>query len=90
MAKVEYVVVSGCIQNGSQVVREGDVFVPPSIALRDALLAEGVIAAGGKLEQGGRGPRRQSGAGGPVPNPEGGSGEGDDDGDPDEDSDEGD
>ncbi|WP_198035918.1 hypothetical protein [Pseudomonas monteilii] len=49
-AKIEYVVVDGCIQDGNKVVRKGEVYVPPSAELRDALLDEGIIARRGKLD----------------------------------------
>ncbi|AFK70880.1 hypothetical protein [Pseudomonas putida] len=49
-AKIEYVVVDGCIQDGSKVVRKGEVYVPPSAELRDVLLEEGIIARRGKLD----------------------------------------
>lgn len=49
-AKIEYVVVDGCIQDGSKVVRKGEVYVPPSAELRDLLLEEGIIARCGKLD----------------------------------------
>ncbi|EKT4539542.1 hypothetical protein QEM15_001696 [Pseudomonas putida] len=51
-AKVEYVVVDGCIQDGTKVVRKDEVYVPPSAEIRDILLAEEVIARRGKLESG--------------------------------------
>lgn len=49
-AKVEYVVVDGCIQDGAEVVRAGEVYVPPSTEVRDLLLEEGKIAKRGKLD----------------------------------------
>ncbi|HDS1059354.1 hypothetical protein [Pseudomonas putida] len=49
-AKIEYVVVDGCIQDGSKVVRKGEVYVPPSAELRDVLLEEGIISRRGKLD----------------------------------------
>ncbi|HGY2299765.1 TPA: hypothetical protein ACNV18_001491 [Pseudomonas putida] len=49
-AKIEYVVVDGCIQDGNKVVRKGEVYVPPSAELRDALLDEGIITRRGKLD----------------------------------------
>lgn len=49
-AKIEYVVVAGCIQEGTKVVSEGEVYVPPSTEVRDVLLKEGVIARRGALE----------------------------------------
>lgn len=51
-AKIEYVVVDGCIQDGTRVVRKGEVYVPPSAELRDILLEEGIIARRGKLDPG--------------------------------------
>ncbi|MDH0133525.1 hypothetical protein N7381_09730 [Pseudomonas asiatica] len=63
-AKIEYVVVDGCIQDGTRVVRRGEVYVPPSAELRDILLDEGRIVARGKLDTGSRSARRQS-TGGP-------------------------
>lgn len=81
MAKVEYVVVDGCVQSGAALVKKGEVFVPPSAEVRDLLLAEGVIVARGKLESGSRGARRQAGPGqggapasAPAPAPDGGGG----------------
>lgn len=65
MAKVEYVVVDGCIQDGGKVVKAGDVFVPSSAAIRELLLEEGAIVARGKLSTGGRSPS----AGPPAPTP---------------------
>ena len=50
--KVEYVVIEGCVQDGAKLVRKGEVYVPPSIEIRDLLLDEGVIAKRGKLESG--------------------------------------
>lgn len=49
-AKIEYVVVDGCIQDGNKVVRKGEVYVPPSAELRDVLLDEGIITRRGKLD----------------------------------------
>ncbi|MFP3535317.1 hypothetical protein [Pseudomonas protegens] len=49
-AKVEYVVVDGCIQDGADIVRAGEVYAPPSTEVRDLLLAEGKIAKRGKLD----------------------------------------
>lgn len=84
MAKVEYVVVDGCIQSGATLVKKGEVFAPPSAEVRDLLLAEGVIVARGKLESGNRAPRRQPapGQGGsptPAPTPGPGAGGGNSD-----------
>ncbi|MGY2170561.1 hypothetical protein [Pseudomonas gingeri] len=50
MAKVEYVVVDGCIQDGKKVYVKGDVYVAPSTGIRDLLLDEGKIVARGKLD----------------------------------------
>ncbi|NWA04802.1 hypothetical protein [Pseudomonas gingeri] len=50
MAKVEYVVVDGCIQDGKKVYVKGDVYVAPSTEIRDLLLDEGKIVARGKLD----------------------------------------
>ncbi|NMZ26047.1 hypothetical protein HBO40_00330 [Pseudomonas protegens] len=49
-AKVEYVVVDGCIQDGADIVRAGEVYAPPSTEVRDLLLAEGKITKRGKLD----------------------------------------
>ena len=49
-AKVEYVVVDGCIQDGSNIVKRGEVYDPPSPEVRDLLLEEGKIAKRGKLD----------------------------------------
>ncbi|WLG69319.1 hypothetical protein [Pseudomonas brassicacearum] len=51
-AKVEYVVIEGCVQDGAKLVRKGEVYVPLSTEIRDLLLEEGVIAKRGKLESG--------------------------------------
>lgn len=68
-AKIEYVVVDGCIQDGTKIVRKGEVYVPPSAEVREFLLAEGRIVARGKLDSsGGRAPRRPA-APSPTPNP---------------------
>ncbi|AZL67943.1 hypothetical protein [Pseudomonas oryziphila] len=81
MAKVEYVVVDGCVQSGTTLVKKGEVFVPPTAEVRDLLLAEGVIVARGKLESASRAARRQPGLGqggapasAPAPAPDGGGG----------------
>lgn len=47
--KIEWVVVDGCIQDGSKTFKKGDVYVPPNKKLQEALEAEGKIAARGKL-----------------------------------------
>lgn len=68
-AKIEYVVVDGCIQDGTKIVRKGEVYVPPSAEVREFLLAEGRIVARGKLDSSGsRAPRRPA-APSPTPNP---------------------
>lgn len=69
MAKVEYVVVDGCIQDGGKVVKAGEVFVPSSAAIRELLLEEGAIVARGKLSTGGRSSGRSPSAGPPAPAP---------------------
>ncbi|MNE85869.1 hypothetical protein D3C80_1829130 [compost metagenome] len=48
-AKIEYVVVDGCIQDGDKVVRKGAVYVPPNKELAEELVEEGKIAPRGKL-----------------------------------------
>ncbi|RWU18103.1 hypothetical protein DM813_25920 [Pseudomonas alkylphenolica] len=48
-AKIEYVVIDGCIQDGAKVVRKGEVYVPPSKELAEELIDEGKIAPRGKL-----------------------------------------
>ncbi len=73
MAKVEYVVVDGCIQDGGKVVKAGEVFVPSSAAIRELLLEEGAIVARGKLSTGGRSSGRSPSAGPPAPAPDGGN-----------------
>lgn len=68
-AKIEYVVVDGCIQDGTKIVRKGEVYVPPSAEVREFLLAEGRIVARGKLDSSGsRAPKRPA-APSPIPNP---------------------
>ena len=69
MAKVEYVVVDGCIQDAGKVVKAGEVFVPSSAAIRELLLEEGAIVARGKLSTGGRSAGRSPSAGPPAPTP---------------------
>lgn len=49
-AKVEYVVVEGCIQDGSKIFKKGEVYDPPNTEVRDLLLEEGKIAKRGKLD----------------------------------------
>ena len=41
-AKIEWVVVDGCVQDGGKVFKSGDVYVPPSKAVQEALEAEGI------------------------------------------------
>ncbi|MEX5504155.1 hypothetical protein Q1J61_10195 [Pseudomonas putida] len=48
-AKIEYVVVDGCIQDGSKVVKKGEVFVSPDKEVLELLVEEGKIAPRGKL-----------------------------------------
>ncbi|QXI30510.1 hypothetical protein [Pseudomonas vanderleydeniana] len=50
MAKVEYMVVDGSIQDGKKVYVKGEVYVAPSTEIRDLLLDEGKIVARGKLD----------------------------------------
>jgi hypothetical protein len=69
MAKVEYVVVDGCVQDGGKVVKAGEVFVPSSADIRELLLAEGAIVARGKLGGGPRSTGRSPSAGPPAPAP---------------------
>lgn len=69
MAKVEYVVVDGCVQDGSKVVKTGEVFVPSSADLRELLLAEGVIVARAKLGAPARSSARSPSSGAPAPAP---------------------
>jgi hypothetical protein len=69
MAKVEYVVVDGCIQDGGKVVKAGEVFVPSSADIRELLLEEGAIVARGKLGTGSRSSGRSPSVGPPAPAP---------------------
>lgn len=48
-AKIEYVVIDGCIQDGAKVVRKGEIYVPASKELAEELIEEGKIAPRGKL-----------------------------------------
>lgn len=48
-AKIEYVVVDGCIQDGAKVVHKGEVYLPSSKELVEQLVDEGKIAPRGKL-----------------------------------------
>ncbi|WP_460415475.1 hypothetical protein [Pseudomonas sp. microsymbiont 2] len=87
MAKVEYVVVDGCIQDGGKVVKAGEVFVPSSAAIRELLLEEGAIVARGKLSTSSRSAGRSPSAGPPAPAPAPASGP-DGGGNPDEEEEE--
>ena len=42
--KTEYIVIDGCIQEGKERYMPGQSYAPPNAALRDELLAGGVIA----------------------------------------------
>lgn len=42
--KADYIVIDGCIQEGKECYLPGQAYTPPSAALRDELLARGVIA----------------------------------------------
>ncbi|WP_338799580.1 hypothetical protein V9K81_08985 [Pseudomonas monteilii] len=48
-AKIEYVVVDGCIQDGSRVFKKGEVFVSSHKEVLELLAEEGKIAPRGKL-----------------------------------------
>lgn len=48
-AKIEYVVVDGCIQNGKKVFRQGELYSPPSKEIAELLIAEGKLAKRGQL-----------------------------------------
>ncbi|WP_045884401.1 hypothetical protein [Pseudomonas chlororaphis] len=48
-AKTEYVVVEGCLQDGTEVIRQGEVYTPPSKEVAELLLDEGKIARRGQL-----------------------------------------
>jgi len=48
-AKIEYVVVDGCIQDGLKVFKQGEVYVPPNKEVLELLEGEGKIARRGKL-----------------------------------------
>lgn len=72
-AKIEWVVVDGCVQDGGKIFKSGDVYVPPSKAVQEALEAEGKIVARGKLPSAGARIRPQPtpGPGGvPAPTPD--------------------
>ncbi len=47
--KVEYVVVDGCIQDGKQIIKKGEIYTPSSKELTQLLLQEGKIAGRGQL-----------------------------------------
>lgn len=49
-AKAEYVVVDGCVQDGNQIVKKGEVYDPPNAEVRDLLVEEGKIVKRGKLD----------------------------------------
>lgn len=93
MAKIEYVVVDGCIQCGSKIIRKNEVYVPPSAEIRELLLAEGKIVARGKINTGrtnrapaSNAPGTAQPAGQPAPLVADPDGSDDDDGDDDDDS----
>ncbi len=92
MAKIEYVVVDGCIQCGNKLIRKGEVYVPPSAEIRELLLAEGKIVARGKINTGSRAARSQTSTAqgaastGGQPAPSATDTDDDDDGEDDDDS----
>lgn len=47
--KIEYVVVDGCIQDGKQIIKKGEVYTSVSKELTDLLISEGKIARRGQL-----------------------------------------
>ncbi|WP_028694344.1 hypothetical protein [Pseudomonas cremoricolorata] len=47
--KVEYVVVDGCIQDGKQIVKKGEVYSSSSKELTEQLIKEGKIGRRGQL-----------------------------------------
>ncbi|OLF55234.1 hypothetical protein [Pseudomonas chlororaphis] len=51
-AKTEYVVVDGCLQDGAKVIRQGEVYDPPSKEVAELLLDEGKIVRRGQLPKG--------------------------------------
>jgi len=53
-AKTEYVVVDGCLQDGAKVIRQGEVYEPPSKEVAELLMAEGKIARRGQLPKDGQ------------------------------------
>ncbi|MNJ73380.1 hypothetical protein D3C77_701670 [compost metagenome] len=48
-AKIEYVVVDGCVQDGSKIYKKGETYAAPSKDILELLLDEGKIAPRGKL-----------------------------------------
>lgn len=48
-AKIEYVVVDGCVQDGCKIYKRGETYVPPSKEILELLLGEDKIAPRGKL-----------------------------------------
>ncbi|AZC31539.1 hypothetical protein C4K38_3580 [Pseudomonas chlororaphis subsp. piscium] len=48
-AKTEYVVVDGCLQDGAKVIRQGEIYDPPSKEVAALLVAEGKISRRGQL-----------------------------------------
>ncbi|WP_145181832.1 hypothetical protein [Pseudomonas sp. URMO17WK12:I11] len=68
-AKIEYVVVDGCVQDGTKTVRKGEVYVPPSVEVREFLIAEGRIVARGKLDSSGSRAPKRAAAPSPTPSP---------------------
>ncbi|WJO23212.1 hypothetical protein LU688_11220 [Pseudomonas soli] len=48
-AKIEYVVVDGCLQDGNKVICSGEVYAPPSKEVAETLVGEGKIARRGQL-----------------------------------------
>lgn len=47
--KIEYVVVDGCVQDGSKIYKKGETYAPPSKEILELLIDEGKIAPRGKL-----------------------------------------
>ncbi|MFF7861445.1 hypothetical protein [Pseudomonas monteilii] len=48
-AKIEYVVVDGCIQDGTKIVKKGEVFMSSDKEVLEQLVEERKIAPRGKL-----------------------------------------
>ncbi|SPO59711.1 hypothetical protein [Pseudomonas inefficax] len=48
-AKIEYVVADGCIQDGTNVVQKGEVFMSSNKEVLELLIEEGKITPRGKL-----------------------------------------